>query len=98
MTKDEVAFLKGGLKVVWSLAVYRQEAAKNPALTDFESIRTENKAKLTAAHARGYREACIDLLNYSFDDGLVDAECEVQRWIDEVEFRSGAKLGIVDAY
>lgn len=92
MTKDEVAFLKGGLKIIWSLAVYRQEAAKNPVLTGFESIQAGNKAKLTAAHARGYREACIDLLNYSFDDGLVDAKCEVQRWIDEVEIKSGAKL------
>lgn len=93
-----MAFLKGGLKIIWSLAVYRQEAAKNPALTGLESIQAGNKAKLTAAHARGYREACIDLLNYSFNDALVGAECEVQRWIDEVEFRSGAKLGIVDAY
>lgn len=98
MTKDEVVFLKGNLKMIWSLAVYRQEAAKNPALTGLESIQAGNKAKLTAARAYGYREACIDLLNYSFDDGIYAAECEVQRWIDEVELRSGAKLGKVDAY
>lgn len=43
--------------------------------------------KELAARARGYRDACIDVLGYSFHDGEIGAAREVHQWIDEASRR-----------
>ena len=81
MTKNEKATLEANLKLVWRIAINCQESAKS----------VKDDAKEKAACAKGYREACIDVLGYSYDgkSGATDA---VQGWIDEAEQQIGAKL------
>lgn len=86
MTKNERATLEANFKLNWRRAVLLQETAKDP-----DNQHIENKAREMAARARGYREACIDVLVYS-SDGTSDATDKVQEWIDEAEQQAGATL------
>lgn len=81
MTKNERATLEANLKLVWRIAINSQESAKS----------AKDDAKEKAARAKGYREACIDVLGYSYD-GKSGATDEVQKWIDEAEQQAGATL------
>ena len=87
MTKNERATLEANFKLNWRRAVLLQETAKDP-----DNQHIENKAREMAARARGYREACIDVLGYSFHDGVIGAAREIQQWIDDAEQQAGAKL------
>mgnify|MGYP000021490944 CR=1 FL=1 len=87
MTKNERATLEANFKLNWRRAVLLQETAKDP-----DNQHIENKAREMAARARGYREACIDVLGYSFHDGEIGAAREIQQWIDDAEQQAGAKL------
>ena len=87
MTKNERATLEANFKLAWRRAVLLQETAKDP-----DNQHIENKAREMAARARGYQEACIDVLGYSFRDGEIGAAREIQQWIDEAEWQAGAKL------
>lgn len=87
MTKNERATLEANFKLNWRRAVLFQETAKDP-----DNQHIENKAREMAARARGYREACIDVLGYSFHDGEIGAAREIQQWIDDAEQQAGAKL------
>lgn len=91
MTKNERATLEANFKAAWRAAIYAQESAKNPELTFPESAFEKDDAKELAARAKGYREACIDVLGYSYD-GKSGATDEVQKWIDEAEQQAGATL------
>lgn len=86
MTKNERATLEANFKLNWRRAVLLQETAKDP-----DNQHIENKAREMATRARGYREACIDVLGYSFHDGEIGAAREVHQWIDEAEQQAGAK-------
>lgn len=88
MTKNEKATLEANFKAAWRAGVYAQKSAKNPELTFPESAFEKDDAKEMAARARGYREACIDVLKYS----EINPEGKVQHWIDEAERQAGAKL------
>lgn len=92
MTKNERATLEANFKADWRAAIYAQQAAQNPELTFPESTFEEDDAKELAARARGYRDACIEILGYSFHDGEIGAAREVQKWIDEAEQQAGATL------
>nr|DAZ81633.1 MAG TPA: hypothetical protein [Caudoviricetes sp.] len=92
MTKNERATLEANFKLAWRSAIYAQESAKNPELAFPESEFEKDDAKELAARARGYRDACIDVLGYSFHDGEIGAAREIQQWIDEAEQQAGAKL------
>lgn len=81
MTKNERATLEANLKLVWRIAINSQESAKS----------AKDDAKEKAARAKGYREACIDVLGYSYD-GKSGATDKVQEWIDEAEQQAGATL------
>lgn len=83
MTKNERATLEANFKLNWRRAALLQETAKDP-----DNQHIENKAREMAARARGYREACIDVLKYS----EIDPEGKVQHWIDEAEQQAGATL------
>lgn len=87
MTKNERATLEANFKLNWRRAVLLQETAKDP-----DNQHIENKAREMAARARGYREACIDVLGYSFHDGEIGVAREIQQWIDDAEQQAGAKL------
>lgn len=87
MTKNKRATLEANFKLNWRRAVLLQETAKDP-----DNQHIENKAREMAARARGYREACIDVLGYSFHDGEIGAAREIQQWIDDAEQQAGAKL------
>ena len=87
MTKNERATLEANFKLNWRRAVLLQETAKDP-----DNQHIENKAREMAARARGYREACIDVLGYSFHDGEIGAAREIQQWIDDAEQQAGAKF------
>lgn len=87
MTKNERATLEANFKLNWRRAVLLQETAKDP-----DNQHIENKVREMAACARGYREACIDVLGYSFHDGEIGAAREIQQWIDDAEQQAGAKL------
>lgn len=87
MTKNERATLEANFKLNWRRAVLLQETAKDP-----DNQHIKNKAREMAACARGYREACIDVLGYSFHDGEIGAAREIQQWIDDAEQQAGAKL------
>ena len=91
MTKNEKATLEANFKLAWKSAIYAQESAKNPELAFPESAFEKDDAKELAARAKGYREACIDVLGYSYDgkSGATDA---VQGWIKEAEEKLGASL------
>lgn len=86
MTKNERATLEANFKAAWRRAVLLQETAKDP-----DNQHIENKAREMAGRARGYQEACIDVLVYS-SDGTSDATDKVREWIDEVERQVGATL------
>ena len=86
MTKNERATLEANFKLNWRRAVLLQETAKDP-----DNQHIENKAREMAARARGYRDACIDVLGYSFHDGEIGAAREIQQWIDDAEQQAGAK-------
>ena len=88
MTKNERATLEANFKAAWRAGVYAQKSAKDPELAFPE----KDDAKELAARARGYRDACIDVLGYSFHDGEIGAAREIQQWIDEAERQAGAKL------
>ena len=92
MTKNERAALEANFKAAWRAGVYAQKSAKDPELTFPESSFEKDDAKELAARARGYRDACIDVLGYSFHDGKIGAVREIQHWIDEAERQAGAKL------
>lgn len=86
MKKNERATLEANFKLAWRRAVLLQETAKDP-----DNQHIENKAREMAACAKEYREACIDVLGYSYD-GKSGATDEVQKWIDEAEQQAGATL------
>lgn len=92
MTKNERATLEANFKTAWRAGVYAQKSAKDPELAFPESAFEKDDAKELAARARGYRDACIDVLGYSFHDGEIGAAREIQQWIDEAEQQAGAKL------
>lgn len=92
MTKNERATLEANFKAAWIAGVYAQKSAKDPELTLPESAFEKDDAKELAARARGYRDACIDVLGYSFHDGKIGAVREIQHWIDEAERQAGTKL------
>lgn len=83
MTKNERTTLEANFKLAWRRAVLLQETAKDP-----DNQHIENKAREMAARARGYQEACIDVLKYS----EINPEGTVQHWIDEAEQQAGATL------
>lgn len=88
MTKNERATLEANFKLAWRSAIYAQKSAKNPELTFPESAFEKDDAKELAARARGYRDACVDVLKYS----EINPVNTVQHWIDEAELQAGAKL------
>ncbi len=83
MTNNERATLEANFKSTWRRAVLLQETAKDP-----DNQHIENKAREMAGRARGYQEACIDVLKYS----KINPEETVQHWIDEAERQAGATL------